>query len=242
MRERLRAGEQLAAVGPRSSLASLEFAVVLDRIGATSAALGRLNSTPYAAYGKSADGSWTRVYLGDDGAALKPAHDGIADNTADEKMKLLFGAMCAVLAANGAAIHWLQSDRKHETLTIGLLLRALAATNAMGVADDAIDSFAIRHGLEPWLVARVKADIRLEAQSEEVQRDGVRRLEELAGDPSLSPIHRAEVLFNLGLACVRSGDEVGARRRLEAALHENPVLEIARAKLEALRNAESTAR
>jgi hypothetical protein len=105
---------------------------------------------------------------------------------------------------------------------------------AYGTADDVIDQFAARHGTVDWLVARTKAEIRLEARSESERQEASLRLEKLGADERLPPVHRAEVLFNLALLNERHGDPARARAGFAAALLQNPFLELASRRLAAM--------
>ena len=120
------------------------------------------------------------------------------------------------------------------TLVLAPLLRGLASTNQLDEADRIIADVGASHTLAPWMLDRLRADTRLDAESPVVLHDAARRLAKLAADESLPLVHRAEVWHNLGTALDRLRKRAGAILCFERASALNPLLDAAREELERL--------
>jgi KaiC/GvpD/RAD55 family RecA-like ATPase/tetratricopeptide (TPR) repeat protein len=180
--------------------------------------------------------AWFALHTGSDWLAAHSALASIESEKPAPTMLLLWKAICAAIAKNLTAIEELKSflGTPEEAIIIGPLLRALGGTNQLDEADRIIADVGARHNFEPWIIARLRADTRLDAESPVFLHDAVQRLGELAGEPSLDRFHRAEVLHNLGSALNRLGQYDKATVSFERASAFNPSLDAAREELERL--------
>ena len=165
--------------------------------------------------------------LGDDIAVAKLYLSSLRQHSVGRE---LWDGLCAVYGLNDSALSKLRppdaGDRPGDVMAVVFLLRSLLARSRVEEVDGLVDLLGEQHGLPSWLRDRLRADVRLEGEVVPVA-EVVPLLEKLADAQALPPVHRAENLYNLGVARERIGDLSAALTAYRGALEINPVLEVA---------------
>ena len=184
--------------------------------------------------------AWFALHSGADWHAARGALAAVETEKPEPTMLLLWKAICAAIACNISAIDELKAlvASPDVALILDPLLRGLAGTNQLEVADRIIAEIGSRHGFAPWMLARLSADVRLGSGSPAVLRDAAARLLSLSADESLPSVHRAEVCHNLGTAQDRLGQREAAIISFERAFAINPFLDAAREEIERLQSSD----
>ena len=180
--------------------------------------------------------SWFALDIGADWYAGTNALAAIESEKPEPTMRLLWTAICAAVAYNLTAIEELKKRvaSPDEALILSPLLRGLAGTDQIDAADTIIADVGVRHSLAPWVLERLRADTRLEANSPVALRDAAIRFITLTKDESIPVIHRAETWHNLGTAQDRLNQRDDAIESFKRAAELNPFLDAAREELERL--------
>jgi hypothetical protein len=177
--------------------------------------------------------AWLALLTGADWHAARAALAAVETEVPAPMMLLLWKAVCAAIAKNPSAIAELQAAlaSPEKALVLGPLLRGLAGTDQLEEADRIIADFGARRSLAPWMLERLRADVRLDAEDPAVLRDAVARLTALTTNASLPFIHSAETWHNLGTVHDRLGQHDTAIAAFERAATVNPFLDAARQEL-----------
>lgn len=180
--------------------------------------------------------AWLALHSNGDWHAARAARAAIETHEPAPRMLLLWKSICAAIAYNLAAITELKElvATPEETLILDPLLRGLAGTGQFAETDRIITDIGIRHALAPWMLDRLRADTRLDANSPGLLADASRRLTALAANKSIPIVHRAETWHNLGTAQDRLGQREAAIASFQRAAEINPLLDAAREELERL--------
>ncbi len=180
--------------------------------------------------------AWLALHTGADWRAARSALAAVETEKPEPTMLLLWKAICAAIANNLAAIKELKAliGSPDEALILAPLLRGLAETDQLDEADRIIADVGARHTLAPWMLDRLRADTRLDANSLAVLRDAAERLTTLTADESIPVVHRAETWHNLGTAQDRLGQRDAAMASFKRAAELNPLLDAAREEFERL--------
>ena len=177
----------------------------------------------------AAHGARVCAILGDD---LELARVYLSSPDERRAGRALWEGLSAVYGLNESAFSKLSSpdagDRRGDVMEVVFLLRSLIARGRLEEVDELVDRLGEQHGLPSWLHDRLRADVRLEGDVIPVA-EVVPMLEKLAETQALPPVHRAENLYNLGVARERLGDLSAAVSAYRGALEMNPVLEAAQA-------------
>jgi KaiC/GvpD/RAD55 family RecA-like ATPase/tetratricopeptide (TPR) repeat protein len=182
--------------------------------------------------------AWLALLTSADWHAARAALAAVESDKPDATMLLLWKAVCAAIAKNLAAIDELKAllTSPDESLILDPLLRGLGRTDQLDEADGIIDEVGKRHSLAPWMLERLRADIRLESDERPILLDAMVRLITLTVDESIPLVHRAEIWHNLGTAQDRLGQRDAAIASFEHASALNPFLDAARDEIERLRS------
>jgi tetratricopeptide (TPR) repeat protein len=221
-----------------SMLEFLRFATVDEWIGGNFGG-DRRRSLLNAGGQEGRYAAWLATYTGGDWHAARSALAAVKSERPEPKLYLLWKAICGAIAGNRAALKELRGllGSPDESLVIDPLLRGLAATGRLKHADQIIAELGERHKFAPWMIDRLRADVRLDTDKNSTAlEDAARWLESLAQDESLSLVHRAETLHNLGTALDRLGDREAALAVFQRAIALNPFLEASREELAASKN------
>lgn len=177
--------------------------------------------------------AWLALLTGADWHAARAALAAVESEVPAPMMLLLWKAVCAAIARNRSAIAELKAalSTPEKALVLGPLLRGLAGTDQLEEADRIITDFVARRSLAPWMLERLRADVRLDAEDPAILRDAVARLTSLTTSATLPFIHSAETWHNLGTAHDRLGEHDAAVAAFERAATVNPFLDAARQEL-----------
>jgi tetratricopeptide (TPR) repeat protein len=153
-------------------------------------------------------------------------------------MRLLWIAICAVMAANPSAVdellRCLWTDE--EPLIVYPLLTGLMHLGKLEEADKLAKRLSQRYSLRPWQLDRVLAETRLDAKTQPILQDARGRLKKLDADEQIPTPERAEIAHNLGTALDRLGEKEAAIAAFQRALTFDPTLQEAQEELKRLQS------
>ena len=133
----------------------------------------------------------------------------------------------AIFAGNPTAIEQLENaTATAEPRQMIALMRALARAAELDRLAPIIDACGERFGLPRWYLDRLRAELCLDANRTPLTERAIEELTELSAADGVPRIHRAEMLYNVGVAKFRLGDHEGAGDAARRALGLNPMLEL----------------
>jgi KaiC/GvpD/RAD55 family RecA-like ATPase len=216
----------------------IESALVLDRLGASALARSRLDRIKTQKAGdpnvRAALG-WAYAETGAEWEAFSLALEGIDAPTPSEAVGRLWRAACLRYSRAPQGLRFMMREAvlQAQPLESRFSAQSIAQRQAIMAADQVlIRTGGSADGTQRRL-ARLLADVRLESPDPEHWRDAEARYEALVAAGDLPLIERADIAFNRGVISERLGDTDAAIARYREALGLNPLLEMARGRLEA---------
>lgn len=174
--------------------------------------------------------AWTYALTGRDAEAARVCYEagGSDAQGSPALLSCLWWSLNAVHAQSSAAIEALLilRGKPEGRFTLGFHLRALARCGRVDESDSVAEACREAYNLSDIMVARLKADARLDASEPAALAEAKAMLAALAAIDDLPTLHRAEIAHNLGYAHERLGEIDDAARWYRRALAVNPGLQI----------------